>query len=423
MKKEKTLIYLSTCAMDKQGRPNAFMTQELPWLTEHFQQVWVIGHYGKQAFHAGDEVDKPVFKRAHSFGLWIWAWANALKDKQVHKELQQLRADGKSSPVYSLKVLAFAARSWKMHGWVEKSLKDCAEETTTLYSFWMSYDAYAGALSKQKHPGLHFVTRGHAFDISRERNAVNPYLMKDAIAQYADGLYLISQQAKQQYMEYMQGRVKEEKVHALAMGSKGVELHQRKEPPFFSKGQFCLVSCAMIIPIKQVPMLVDALSQWDGKPLHWLHMGGGEGEEALRTYAKEKLAGNASVSYELIGEVKPEQIEAIYKERAFDVIVNTSRLEGVPVSLMEAMRFGIPAVAPAVGGIPELVDDTVGMLFDAEEGAQGVLKALKAMAALSREQAERLRLNAQNRWNESYRSEALLPKLFPQEECHEDPDR
>jgi glycosyltransferase involved in cell wall biosynthesis len=37
--------------------------------------------------------------------------------------------------------------------------------------------------------------------------------------------------------------------------------------------------------------------------------------------------------------------------------VLTSQSEGMPVSLMEAAACGVPAVAPSVGGIPELIED------------------------------------------------------------------
>ncbi|WP_406299291.1 glycosyltransferase [Embleya sp. NBC_00888] len=44
---------------------------------------------------------------------------------------------------------------------------------------------------------------------------------------------------------------------------------------------------------------------------------------------------------------------------AFDVFALSSRQEGLPVSLMEAMTVGLPSVVTAVGGMPEIVTDGV----------------------------------------------------------------
>jgi len=60
-----------------------------------------------------------------------------------------------------------------------------------------------------------------------------------------------------------------------------------------------------------------------------------------------------------------------------DLLVNTSKAEGLPISMLEAGAAGTAILAPKVGGIPELISGgSLGFLFDAEESDRGLAEIL-----------------------------------------------
>ena len=88
---------------------------------------------------------------------------------------------------------------------------------------------------------------------------------------------------------------------------------------------------------------------------------------AEENHSVEEVVGNSRMPYynrliqeygleervRLLGHVPPERQDSLY--RGVDVVVLTSRSEGIPLVLMEAMARGKIVVAPAITGIPELV--------------------------------------------------------------------
>jgi glycosyltransferase involved in cell wall biosynthesis len=73
---------------------------------------------------------------------------------------------------------------------------------------------------------------------------------------------------------------------------------------------------------------------------------------------------------------------------AADAFVMSSKSEGLPMALLEAMAAGVPCIATAVGGIPELFADDRGLLVP----AQDALALSNAMAAIVRSPELRQRL-------------------------------
>ena len=51
---------------------------------------------------------------------------------------------------------------------------------------------------------------------------------------------------------------------------------------------------------------------------------------------------------------------------AFDVLVLSSRTEGTPIVLFEAMEAGVPVVATCVGGVPDVIDESTAILVPSE---------------------------------------------------------
>ncbi len=84
--------------------------------------------------------------------------------------------------------------------------------------------------------------------------------------------------------------------------------------------------------------------------------------------------------------------------RAFDVFVLSSRTEGTPIVLLEAMQAGVPIVATSVGGIPDIVGPEEAWLV-ASEDPDALAAAVRALhsdpaGARRRVDASRRRLDA-----------------------------
>jgi L-malate glycosyltransferase len=124
-------------------------------------------------------------------------------------------------------------------------------------------------------------------------------------------------------------------------------------------------SAGRLVAVKDYSLLVEtaALLRRSGEPVHFLLAGDGplctELQGLIVQHGLEK-------DFRLLGEVA--EMEPFYRE--LDIYISTSRHEGLPMSILEAMSYALPVVAPAVGGIGEVVrHQREGLLVDGRDPA------------------------------------------------------
>jgi len=136
----------------------------------------------------------------------------------------------------------------------------------------------------------------------------------------------------------------------------GVEIPETGIPKLIALrnrvGPFRILAIGRLHAVKDHAFLVRACSHLQAQRLDFHCEIAGEGPERRRL---ESLIRELKLERRvtLLGHIPPEQTDSLY--RRADLLVLTSRSEGIPLVLMEAMARGKLVVAPAITGIPELV--------------------------------------------------------------------
>jgi glycosyltransferase involved in cell wall biosynthesis len=151
-----------------------------------------------------------------------------------------------------------------------------------------------------------------------------------------------------------------------------------------------LISIGSLEPRKNQAYLLEILAAASaaGTPLRATLVGDGPDRRALELRA-ERLGVRRLVRF--AGYV-PEAARLLPRHRAY---IHTATMENMPLALMEALASGLPVFAPAVGGIPEIIQDGVqGRLLpldDPREAASRLLDWLARTPASVAAQASRRR--------------------------------
>lgn len=96
-----------------------------------------------------------------------------------------------------------------------------------------------------------------------------------------------------------------------------------------------------------------------------------------------------------LGELKPEEVVDVMRQYDAAVLPTIAPTEGYPGMVLESYLAGLPVVASRIGGIPEIVDDSVGILVEPDNADD----LCEAMTCLTQDHGlfQRLRSNTSHK--------------------------
>jgi len=117
----------------------------------------------------------------------------------------------------------------------------------------------------------------------------------------------------------------------------------------------------------------------------------------------------------LPGEVENNKIHEYYSSEKVDLFFNFSTTEGLPVSMMEAQAYGIPILAPDIGGISEIVNEQTGFLVDVNSSILDLSKKILDISINTKELELKKKCSYEN-WIKNFNAESnykhLVSKLL-----------
>lgn len=163
-----------------------------------------------------------------------------------------------------------------------------------------------------------------------------------------------------------------EHIRVIPCGIDIERFHPAPAPP----AEPHIVCVARLHPPKNQQLLLEACALLRDRGLRFRCSLIGEGDEREALTAARAALGLEEL-VDMPGAAEQDEVRAWWQRASIAVL--SSRSEGMPVSLMEAAACGVPAVATAVGGVPELVDDGVTGLVVPAGDARALASALERL--------------------------------------------
>lgn len=329
-------------------------------------------------------------------------WKELLKgtvDLKIFKEMGQLY---------------FAAAGFKMmsKNIIKQHLR--SNDKVFLLGTWMGVDAYVAAHMKKNYPEIAGAyALAHSGEVMPSRNPHLKQRFHEFKHQHLDKTYFISSKVLEEYYDGMsECNIREIYHDRISVQHLGSINDSGKLNPANNTTAFHILSCSRIDENKRVGQIAAALKNWDNEKIKWTHIGTGDLDDVVRRQAEEVSLTNSLVEIEFTGQMDNNDVIKYYIENPVDLFINVSKSEGLPISIMEAMSFGIPCLATNVGGTSEIVNNKNGKLIGKDFSENELSSAINYLRNLSHENILLMRSNAFETWNNEFNAPKNINRLL-----------
>jgi glycosyltransferase involved in cell wall biosynthesis len=399
-----TLLFFTESFPDEIAMEETFIEPLLPSLADAFRTVimipWRRGG-ATRPMPSGIELDTSLAVALD--GLSTRDMARAALTSSIARA--DIAADrGLLRSPRALKRLATtSARAEATTRWLARFLtsRGLAASEVVAFTFWFDHVTLGLAAAKSRQPGMAVAARVNGSDLYLERHRPAYLPGRGVTLRSLDCVFAASAHADA-YLRTRYPGFDRSEVSRLGVPDPGFV--SRSSRP----GTVVIVSCSSIVGVKRVPLIAGGVRSLAARrpeiTIEWHHFGDGPSRAAVEE-AVRQLPANATAT--LHGHTRISDIMAFYRDHPVDLFVNTSISEGgAPVAIVEAASVGLPVVATAVGGNPEVVSTRNGVLIPAHADEDHLAAALAGLLddgpALTSMRAESRRV-----WDESFRADEL----------------
>lgn len=347
------------------GYRETFLESEIPILSSHFKTITIYpstNHKNRRPLPTNVYVNDLICTEYNKKIKWSILTIFSCNFFNIFsKNLHRI------SSIKKIKALIKYCISYTLYKNVAKIILE-NNNTTVIYSYW--YNPFVDAVCDIKKSETKIVTRVHRGDLYEEFTELGFYPKRECNIYKVEKIFSISQHG----VEYLQNKFNVNNVTVSRLGVGDKQLIAKRSADL----NFSIVSVSNVFPVKNVPLIATSIMTFalnnPNISIKWNHFGDGQEMDKVKNIIYTKKLKNLDCVFH--GMVANNQILEYYSINPVDLFVNLSSSEGIPVSIMEAISFGIPILATDVGGVSEIVNETNGILLQKQLTADFISKAI-----------------------------------------------